>query len=109
GAGRLAAMAPPTIAPPSSPAAMPTPTPSCAFAGVTLDAPAIIATASSAAKVFFMLGQLLEMALLAPGLAGGALSAHVGTVRSRERQNGQPQVNGRSRVIRKSGLFQVTG
>src|SRR3974390_2166212 len=64
-------MAPPTIAPPISPAAAPAATPRCALAGVVASEPAIVATATKAANVFFMSWALLEMApLRAPGLRG---------------------------------------
>src|SRR5439155_12873807 len=49
-------MAPPTIAPPIRPAATPAATPRCALAGVAASEPAIIATATKAANVFFILG-----------------------------------------------------
>src|SRR5438132_12661771 len=50
-------MAPP-IRPPTTPAA----TPRCALAGVAASEPAIVATATKAANVFFMLRALLEVA-----------------------------------------------
>src|SRR5260221_4961189 len=49
-------MAPPTMAPPISPAATPAATPRCALAGVAASEPAIVATATKAANVFFILG-----------------------------------------------------
>ena len=55
-------MAPPTIAPPISPAATPAATPRCALAGVATSEPAIVATATKAANVFFMSWALLQMA-----------------------------------------------
>src|SRR3979409_725948 len=55
-------MAPPTIAPPTRPAATPAATPRCALAGVAASEPAIVATATKAANVFFMSWALLEMA-----------------------------------------------
>src|SRR3954464_11112676 len=62
-------MAPPTIAPPISPAATPAATPRCALAGVALSEPAIVATATKAANVFFIRTALLEVApQAAPGL-----------------------------------------
>jgi hypothetical protein len=53
-------MAPPTIAPPIRPAATPAATPRWALAGVALSEPAIVATATKAANVFFMSWALLE-------------------------------------------------
>jgi len=62
-AGRLAAMAPPTMAPPMIPPATAAPRPRCALAGVAVSEPAAIAaTATKAANVFFMSWALLEMA-----------------------------------------------
>src|ERR1700680_5263475 len=61
-------MAPPTIAPPISPAARPAATPRCALAGVVASEPAIVATATKAANVFFMSWALLEMA---PAVSAG--------------------------------------
>src|SRR6266478_8409233 len=49
-------MAPPTMAPPISPAATPAATPRCALTGVAASEPAIVATATKAANVFFILG-----------------------------------------------------
>src|SRR5450631_1837314 len=49
-------MAPPTMAPPISPAATPAATPRCALAGVATSEPAIVATATKPANVFFILG-----------------------------------------------------
>jgi hypothetical protein len=47
------------IAPPSKPAATPAATPRCALAGVEASEPAIVATATKAANVFFMSWALL--------------------------------------------------
>src|SRR5436305_13576213 len=55
-------MAPPMIAPPISPPTTPAATPRCALAGVAASEPAIVATATKAANVFFMSWALLEMA-----------------------------------------------
>src|SRR5471032_1084388 len=44
------------MAPPISPAATPAATPRCALAGVAASEPAIVATATKAANVFFILG-----------------------------------------------------
>src|SRR5438309_11291763 len=44
------------IAPPSKPAATPAATPRCALAGVAANEPAIVATATKAANVFFIIG-----------------------------------------------------
>src|ERR1700686_4429941 len=49
-------MAPPMIAPPISPPTTPAATPRCALAGVAASEPAIVATATKAANIFFILG-----------------------------------------------------
>src|SRR4029079_11010159 len=56
------------MAPPSRPAATPAATPRCALAGVAASEPAIVATATKAAKVFFMSWALLGWRPQAPGL-----------------------------------------
>jgi hypothetical protein len=55
-------MAPPTIAPPMIPPATAAPRARWALAGVAVSDPAIVATATKAANVFFMSRALLEMA-----------------------------------------------
>jgi hypothetical protein len=57
------------MAPPMIPPATAAPRPRCALAGVAVSEPAIVAIATKAANVFFMLRALLEMAPLAS--AGG--------------------------------------
>jgi hypothetical protein len=51
------------IAPPISPPTTPAATPRCALAGVAASEPAIVATATKAANVFFMSLALLEVVL----------------------------------------------
>src|SRR3954462_13985935 len=105
-------MAPPTIAPPIRPAAMPTPTPSWAWAdGVAVTSePAIVATVRAATIVFFMLLALLRdgrSSLGAPRVSKvHAHSDRIGLA-ARKRANGQSTVNAHEAVTRKSGLFQA--
>src|SRR3954470_15405490 len=105
-------MAPPTIAPPIRPAAMPTPTPSWAWAdGVAVTSePAIVATVRAATKVFFILLALLRDGMLLVRSARGskvhADSDGIGLA-ARKRANGQSAVNAHGAVTRKSGLFQA--
>src|SRR6476620_11208188 len=91
------------IAPPSKPAATPAATPRCALAGVAASEPAIVATATKAANVFFMFWALLGWRLRAPGLglthtlfrtAASLKSAH-GSIESKRSQS----------VIEKNGFF----
>src|ERR1700737_2628101 len=66
-------MAPQMIAPPIRPPTTPAATPRCALAGVAASEAAIVATATKAAKVFFMSWALLEMA---PSVGAGFKVTH---------------------------------
>src|SRR5215475_1110903 len=102
-------MAPPTMAPPSRPAAMPAPTPSWALAGgvAVTSEPATVATVRTATRVLFMF-----LALLGDGASrAGVFSLHAHAVwnfhSQRKRANGQSKVNAHGAVTRESGLFQA--
>src|ERR1019366_6876416 len=98
-------MAPPTIAPPIGPAATPAATPRCALAGVAASEPAIVATATKAANVFFMSWALLEMA---PSRSAGFRVTHAlfetGRL-AKKAHNSQSRVNVFRLVAGKNDFF----
>src|SRR5437763_6003838 len=80
------------IAPPIRPPTTPAATPRWALAGVAASEPAIVATATKAANVFFMLRALLEVA---PSAGAGVNVTHTYSNRrlAKKAHNGQPKVN----------------
>jgi hypothetical protein len=101
-------MAPPTMAPPMIPPATAAPRPRCALAGVAASEPAIVATATKAANVFFMSWALQEMA---PSVSAGFRSTH--TLYSKlavSLESAQQSIESKRGVLvgRKKGFFRPT-
>jgi hypothetical protein len=96
-------MAPPTMAPPISPAATPAATPRCALAGVAASDPAIVATATKAANVFFISLALQKMALCVS--AGFKMTHTLSSKPAVSPKSAQQSIESKRLVARKKGFF----